>query len=97
FNGAEFFGVAFENRADLVLEVLALVGQFHAHRTAVMLGAFLDQVTGLDHFLDVIGYVRTEIIAANREFTNRQIVAANVEKNKPLDVVDVLNAELLEL
>src|SRR6266566_7258365 len=59
--------------------------------------ALLNDVASLDHLLDVVGNVRSEIAAAQGQFADRHLGIADVEKHHALHVVDVVDAEPVEL
>lgn len=59
--------------------------------------AFLNQVIVLDHLADVVGNVRSEIVAPVRQFADSQLVLADIIQDHRLDVVHVLNVLPLKL
>ena len=59
--------------------------------------AFLVKIAMLGHLLDVVGHVRTQIIAAQGQFPDSQLVAADIVENQRLHVVDVANVVTFEL
>src|SRR6266699_2645608 len=58
--------------------------------------ALLNDIASLDHLLDVVGNVRSEIAAAQGQFAERHLGIADVEKHHALHVVDVVDAEPVE-
>ena len=59
--------------------------------------ALLEQIAVLDHLLDVVGYVRAQVIAALGEFAHRQLLLADIEEDQGLNVVEVTNAQAVQL
>src|SRR5580704_1582104 len=51
----------------------------------------------IPHFLDVVRDVRAEIAAAQGEFADGHFRVTNIVQHHTLDVVDVVNAEPIEL
>ncbi len=82
---------------DLVAQRLPLLGEAHAHRAAVMRRALLHQVVVLDHLLDVVGDVRAQVAAAQRQLADGHLEIADVEQDHGLHVVDVVHALGVEL
>src|SRR5438270_9552375 len=54
------------------------------------------QISVLDHLLDVVGDVGSEITAAQRELTHGHLCVPNIEQHHCLDIVDVVNPESLQ-
>ena len=61
----QHFGMAPMHRRQAVAQPDALFGQVDVDRTPVVERALLRQIPVLDHLLDVVGDVRTEIAARN--------------------------------
>src|SRR5271166_4584574 len=80
-----------------VAQLRSLFGQTNADRTAVVQRALLHEIAVFDHLLDVVGDVRAEIAAAQRQFADGHLRVSDVEQHHPLDVVDVVDAETFEL
>src|ERR1700731_5123363 len=55
------------------------------------------QIAVLDHLLDIVGDIGPEITAAQGELAHRHLRVPNIEQHHCLDVVDVVNAEPLQL
>src|SRR5271168_962692 len=55
------------------------------------------QIAVLDHLLDVVGDVGSEITAPQGELPNGHLRIPNIEQHHRLDVVDVVNAEPFQL
>src|SRR5579884_396084 len=89
--------VAAVHRAEPVAQLASLFGQADMDRPAVVDRAFLGEIAVLDHLLDVVGHVRAEIAAAQRQFPDGHLGIADVEQHHALHVVDVVNAEPVEL
>src|SRR3546814_4753953 len=68
----------------------ALLRQADPHRAAVVRRPLLVEVAVLGHFLDVVGHVRAEIVAAQRELPDRQLIAADIVEDKRLNVADAI-------
>jgi hypothetical protein len=51
----------------------------------------------LHQLFDVVRHVRAEIIAARRQFPHGQGLVADVGQDQRLNIVDVLNAQAVEL
>src|SRR5690606_30778215 len=83
------------DRADVALiepghhvgDLLALRCQRDAHGPAVYARPLVVDETQLHEFLQVVGYVRAEIVAARAQFAGRQLGIANVEEQESLDGV----------
>ena len=55
------------------------------------------KIAVLDHLLDVVGDVRAEIAAAQRQLADGHLGIADIEQHHSLDIVDVVDAEPFEL
>src|ERR1700731_2855020 len=66
-------------------------------RSAVMDRALVPEIPALNHLLDVVGDVRPEVIAAQRQLTDRDLGVPDVEQHHGLHVVDVVYPEPVEL
>src|SRR5260370_5988984 len=55
------------------------------------------QIAVLDHLLDIVGDVGSQITAAQGELAHRHLRIPDIEQHHCLDVVDVVNAEPLQL
>jgi hypothetical protein len=60
-------------------------------------GALLHEILVLDQLLEVVGDVGAQIIAAGGELAHGELLLVDVEEDQGLDVVDVLDAEAVEL
>src|SRR3954465_2619887 len=74
-----------------------LMGQLDVDRAAIVHRALLRQIVVLDHLLDIIGNVGAEIAAAQGQLADGHLGVADVEQHHALHVVDVVNAEPVEL
>ena len=83
--------------AEPITQIATLVGEPHVYRAAVVHRALLHEIAVLDHLLDVIGDVRAEIAAAQGQLADRHLGVADVEQHHALHVVDVVDAEPVEL
>src|SRR5271169_2970365 len=75
----QHFELALKHDAHLVAQPRSLAGQSNADRAAVVQRAFLYQIAVFDHLLDVVGDVRAEITAAQRQFADGHLRISNVE------------------
>src|SRR5208283_2645738 len=69
----------------------------HVDRTAVMRRALLRQISVLDHLLDIVGDVGAEIATAQHEFADGHLGITDIKQYHPLDVVDVVDPQPIEL
>jgi hypothetical protein len=89
--------VALVHLAELVAQLLALLGQADMDRAAIVLGAFLNEIVVLDHLLDVVGHVRAEVAAAQGQLTDRHLGIADIVQDEALHVIDVVDPQTVEL
>src|ERR1700730_2639701 len=59
--------------------------------------ALVHEIPVLSHFLDIIGDVRSQIAASQRDFSDCHLGITNVEQHYRLHAVDVVYAEAFEL
>src|SRR5262249_26284571 len=89
--------VAFEQLADDLANGDALIRQADMDRTAIDIGAFVANKTGLDQLLQIVGDVRAEIMAARAQLAGGQFLVADVEEKQRLDAVDFALAAAIKL
>src|SRR6266568_6415606 len=89
--------VAAMHDAQLVAQGAPLVGEPDVDRAAVVHRALLHEVVVLDHLLDVVGNVRAQITAPQRQLADGHLGVADVEQHQALHVVDVVDAKPFEL
>ena len=87
----------FEHVLKEPAELKTLIRQFYEDGAAIMRRALLEKVTMLGHLLNVVGHVRSEIVAAQRQFTDGQLVATDILQDECLHVFDVADVVSLEL
>src|SRR5690606_9027053 len=66
--------------------------QADADRAAVDARTLVVDETHVDQLLQIVGYVRAEIVAARAEFAGREFRIADVEEKQSLDGIDVAAA-----
>src|SRR5262249_31646260 len=93
----EPFHLASMHSGESVAQRMPLVGQAHKRRPAVMLRALLPQIPVLDHFLEAGTDGRSEEADAQRQLADAHRGRPDVEQHHGLDVVDVADAEPIEL
>src|SRR5271156_2284091 len=65
-------------------------------RSTVVQRTLLHQISRLDHLLQVVRDVGAEVIPPQRQFADRELVAADTVEDQALDVVDVLDAQAIK-
>jgi hypothetical protein len=91
-NAADLFDRArmlFIDAGDDAVHLLASLGQADADRPAIDARAGVVEEADLDQFLDVIGNIRAEIIAARAQFARGQFLVADIVQEQSLHRVDV--------
>src|SRR6202140_6026622 len=85
-----------EHDAEPVAQITSLFSEPHMDRAAIMDRALLNEIAVVDHLLDVVGDVRSEIAAAQRQLADRHLGVPDVEQHHALHVVDVVDAKPVE-
>src|ERR1051325_9783972 len=94
---AEHLDVAAMHAGQPVAQGAPLICEPDMDRSAVMHRALLHQIAVLDHFLDVVGNVRAEIAAAQRQLADGHLGIPDIKQHHALHVVNVVDAEPVEL
>src|SRR5215471_8553086 len=93
----EHLDVPAMHAGEPVAQGAALVGQLHMDRPAIVHRALLQQIAVLDHLLDVVGDVGAEVAAAQGQLADRHLGIPDIKQHHALHVVDVVDAESVEL
>ena len=89
-------GLTVKHILQLASDLQSLLRKPRPGRTFVLGRAFPDQVIGLDHLADFIGWVGTEIVTSVREFANGHVVLADVIGDDCLRRVEIAHAFYVE-
>ena len=57
----------------------------------------LNQIARFDHLLQIVRDIRPQVITAQRQFADGQLIAADAVKDQALHVVDVLDVLAVQL
>src|SRR3954453_15252043 len=94
---SEHLDVPAVHAAQPVGQGAPLVGQPDMDRAAIVHRAFLHEIAVFDHLLDVVRDVRPEKAAAQFQLAARHLGIADIKQHRALYIVDVVNAEPVEL
>ena len=83
--------------AQPIAQGAPLLGQPDMDRAAIVHRAFLHEIAIFDHLLDVVRDVRPEIAAAQCQLADRHLGVPDIKQHHALYIVDVVNAEPVEL
>ncbi len=84
-------------RVDGVAHLAALLGELDAHRAAVDARTLMIEKSRLDQFLEIVGDVGAEIVAAGAQLAGGQLLVADIVQKQRLHRIDVGAAAAVEL
>src|SRR6516164_2152827 len=85
------------HRCQAVPQFTSLFAETDVDGATVVQRAFLHEIAVFDHLLDIVRDVRAKVAAPQSEFPDGHLGIADAEQHHPLNVVDVVYPEPLEL